>query len=275
MDQLPLIIETTDLAHLIAQPSTNGDSRVVLLDLCRPENYQSGHIPGAIHIPPGATQLGRPPAPGLAPEPRQLRAIIEHIGLQPTDHVVVYDDEGGGWAGRMIWLLDTIGFHNYSYLNGGLIAWKDDGRELSNSIPDTQQASYEIAPNSAVTVSLEELQGMVGAADLVIWDARSPMEYLGQRQTAIRNGHIPGAVNYEWTRAMDPGNSLRLRNLEQIQDELSQLGITKDKRVVTHCQSHHRSGLTYLIGKALGFDIRAYAGSWGEWGNHPDTPVEI
>jgi len=91
--------------------------------------------------------------------------------------------------------------------------------------------------------------------------------------TAAKNGHIPGAINAEWTSLMDRNNSLRIR--KDAKEYLASLGLTSDKSIVTHCQSHHRSGFTYLVGKALGFNIRAYHGSWSEWGNHPNTPVEV
>ena len=108
-----------------------------------------------------------------------------------------------------------------------------------------------------------------------IWDARSPKEYRGETINAAKGGHIPGALNYEWTQAMDQSQNLRLKPLEQILKELQALGMSADKDTVTHCQSHHRSGLTYLLAKLLNFkSIKAYAGSWGEWGNRLDTPIE-
>ena len=73
---------------------------------------------------------------------------------------------------------------------------------------------------------------------------------------------------------MDRGNNLRLRPIELLKEELEELGITPNKKIITHCQTHHRSGLAYFVGKLLGLNIKAYDGSWSEWGNHPDTPVE-
>ena len=106
------------------------------------------------------------------------------------------------------------------------------------------------------------------------WDARGPLEYSGEKVLAAKGGHIPGAVNFEWTAGMDLNDHLRIRH--DIAEVLQKLGITPDKEVITHCQSHRRSGFTYLVAKALGYPrVKAYAGSWSEWGNHPDTPVEV
>ena len=88
----------------------------------------------------------------------------------------------------------------------------------------------------------------------------------------MRGGHIPGAINLDWLDTMDRQNNLKL--MPQMQALLDAHGITQDKSIITHCQTHHRSGLTYLIGKMLGYKIRAYHGSWSEWGNDSDTPIE-
>ena len=91
--------------------------------------------------------------------------------------------------------------------------------------------------------------------------------------SAYETGHIPGAINFEWTAGMDLNDHLRIR--QDIAEVLKNLGITPDKEVITHCQTHRRSGFTYVVAKALGYPrVRAYAGSWSEWGNLPDTPIE-
>jgi thiosulfate/3-mercaptopyruvate sulfurtransferase len=107
-----------------------------------------------------------------------------------------------------------------------------------------------------------------------VWDARSSEEYLGLRAGSMRNGHIPGAVNLDWVDVMDPARNLRLLPLAVIRDKLRSLGINDDDSIITHCQSHHRSGLTYMVAKLLGHRAKGYHGSWGEWGNNPDVPIE-
>ena len=264
---LPLVIEPADLATRLDAPE------LILVDLTSQARYAEGHIPNAHFVDPKQTQLGQPPAPGLPPAQAQLEALFGALGHRSDAVYVVYDDEGGGWAGRFIWLLDVIGHRHYHYLNGGLHAWLAEQRPLSADVQPRAQGTVALTLDASPTASREYLQSRLGAADLAIWDARSPAEYRGEKLFAARGGHIPGAVNLEWTAAMDPARALRIRS--DIGEQLEALGITADKEIVTHCQTHHRSGFTYLLAKALGYPrVKAYAGSWGEWGNLPDTPIQ-
>ena len=265
-----LIIEPEALNALL---NTQKSDNIVIVDLGKEERFLNAHIPGAVLVTPNQTQAG-PPIPGLAPSDEQLTELMQGIGLQANTYVVVYDDEGGGWAGRFIWLLDEIGHDNYSYLNGGIHAWAGEGYELENGSSSPKKSSIQVANTGKYSVTKPELLRLVESQEVQIWDARSPMEHNGSTAYAARAGRIPGSFNYEWTRAMDQQNNLKLKPSNTLIAEINQAGLDADKATVTHCQTHHRSGLTYLLGKALNFkNIKAYPGSWGEWGNSPDTPV--
>ena len=265
---LPLVIEPRDLLARLDAPE------LILVDLTSVARYEAGHIPGARFVDPKRTQLGLPPAPGLRPTQAALEALFSELGHRPDAVYVVYDDEGGGWAGRFIWLLDVIGHKAYHYLDGGIHSWIAEGLALSHYLPDAATAQVSLTLHDEPTATREYLQSRLGAADLAIWDARNEAEYTGEKVLAAKGGHIPGAKNFEWTAGMDKTRNLRIRtDMAQI---LKDLGITPDKEVITHCQTHHRSGFTYLVAKSLGYPrVKGYAGSWGEWGNHPDTPVEL
>ncbi len=268
MADLPLLLEPEQLANLL--PLDN----ILIIDQSKAETFAEGHIPGAVHLDFKRLQRPGTPVPGLLPEVADLEAVFSELGLTPDTHVICSDDEGGGWAGRLIWVLDCIGHTKYSYINGGIVAWRQAGLPQETGTVTPQASDYKItAINPDATFTKAQVLDNLGKPDFAIWDARSAAEYTGEKVISARGGHIPGAVNYEWTRGMDKDRGLRINDLDAFRTLLSGLGIDETKRIATHCQTHHRSGYTYLVGKILGFDIRGYAGSWSEWGNDENTPV--
>lgn len=267
---LPLLLEPDALEPLL------GHADVLIVDLSTPETHRRAHVPGAVFVPFQQTMLGAPPTPGGLPDAGHLEQLLSAIGLTDSKWVVVYDDEGGGWAGRFIWLLDCVGHHRYAYLNGGIHGWLAEQMPVSQEVTQPQATNFQVTVVEGCSADKDYLLQNLERDDLVVWDARSPEEYAGLRVNAQKAGHIPGAKNYEWTRAMDRHNGLKIRDHETLRNELAECGISGDKEIITHCQSHHRSGFTYMLGKILGFKhIKAYPGSWSEWGNDPDTPVEV
>lgn len=266
---LPLLLDAPLLQAHLADPD------LLIVDLGKESVYQQVHVPGAVSFNVKRLTLGEQPAPGkLAPLDR-LAAELSALGLRAEQQVVAYDDEGGAAAGRFLWTLERLGHGRYAFLDGGIHAWLAAGLATESQSRTPRPSHYEAKLHDGAEADLAYVLAQHARPDHVIWDARSPEEFSGQLVRAQRSGHIPGAVNYEWTRALDRANALRLRPLPELRAELAALGISADKTVITHCQTHHRSGLTWLLGKILGFpDIKAYAGSWSEWGNRPDTPIE-
>ena len=111
INTLGLLLEADDLEQHL------GNDKLIIIDLCRDTVYQQAHVPGAIHVDFKKLLGGIQPATGKIPSEAQLSTVFSEIGLTPESYVVAYDDEGGGWAGRLIWTLDMIGHQNYAYLN--------------------------------------------------------------------------------------------------------------------------------------------------------------
>jgi thiosulfate/3-mercaptopyruvate sulfurtransferase len=268
MADIPLLLEPEQLADMFPL------NKVLIIDQSKLENFVQGHIPGAVHLDFKRLQRPGTPVPGLLPDVQELEAVFSELGLTPDTHVICSDDEGGGWAGRLIWVLDSIGHTQYSYVNGGIIAWREAGLPQETGEHATVPSSYRIsAINTDFSMTKDEVLARIGDDDFAIWDARSEAEYTGEKVISKRGGHIPGAVNYEWTRGMDKARGLRIQDLNEFRQLLADMGIDDSKQIATHCQTHHRSGFTYLVAKILGYDVRGYAGSWSEWGNDENTPI--
>lgn len=269
---LPLLLEPAELQAALGTPG------LLVVDLGKDSVHQQAHVSGAILFNGRQLLGGELPSPGKLASPAQLSAAFSALGLTPDTHVVACDDEGGAWAGRLLWTLEVIGHRRYSYLNGGIHAWLAAGLPVECGMATATPSNYTAtlvegaeSPHADIDYMLAHYRDV----DHVLWDSRSPEEFSGSMVRAQRAGHIPGARNYEWTRAIDRANALRVRPLEDVRAELAALGITGEKTVITYCQTHHRSGFTWLLGRLLGFPrMKAYAGSWSEWGNRHDTPVE-
>lgn len=237
--------------------------------------FAQAHPAGAVLVEPAELVAGVPPATGKLPDAQRIEALLTRIGYSAERYVVALDDEGGGWAGRLLWTLDCIGRRDWGYLNGGLHAWHGAGLPLEQGLADTPPATHPVTVtlDRAPIAEQADVLAAIDDDDVQIWDVRSAAEYAGLRRAAARVGHIPGALNTDWLQLQDPDRQLRL--IEDLPAFLAQAGLAVDsKQIITHCQTHHRSSLSYLVGRLLGFrSIRAYHGSWSEWGNDPTTPI--
>ncbi len=267
---LPLLIEADELATLIG----NNHPHIKIFSLTSLESYRAGHIPGALLLPPTELQCGTPPAVGKLPPAKYLSELFSQLGLRRQDHIVAYDDEGGGWAGRLVWTMDVLN-QPCSMLNGGIYAWKASGHATETRINEPVMSYYAVQINRSPIIDCHEVIQSLSDKKQVIWDARSREEYDGKQLNARRAGHIPGAVHCDWKYLMDKKNHYRLRHKDTLIKQLKELGCDKDKNIITYCHTHHRSGLSYFVGKWLGYRIRAYDGGWAEWGSLDDTPIEV
>lgn len=278
MATFPLLIAPLNLLPHLDQPNLR------IIDLSRESVFQQVHLRGAVWLNGRRLMRGIEPIAAGLPDLDVLTALMAELGITPQHHVIAYDDEGGGWASRLIWTLHRLGHDKVSLLDGGIHAWLADGlptEEGASSAIDCPPSTWQLDPQPEV--SAEQLMARMAQHRDPIWDCRSLEEYTGDRLAARRGGHLPNAKHYEWTRAMDRSNALRLRPLDQIRQDLIECGILSDQLhatatptihpIVTYCQSHHRSSFAYVVGKILDLPIQAYAGGWSDWGNRSDTPI--
>lgn len=270
MSQYPLLIDAQILEkHL-------NDENFLIVDLCKRETYKTHHIPGAVHFDYSHIVKVDKPVMGLVPEDEKLIEIFSSLGITQQTHVVAYDDEGGGKACRFMWTLELAGHEKLSLLNGGIFSWANSGLPLSSLESLPTPAKFKLDKNTSVLATLDYIQDNLENNQVQLLDARSVAEHRGSKAFALKGGHIPGAIHYEWTDAMDKNNNLCMLPIEEVERILLNKGFDKNNTIVAYCHSHHRSSYSYYVLKAVGFkNIKGYAGSWSEWGNHSDTEVEV
>jgi len=270
------MVNTSILIEPEALQAMLADAQLLVVDLSKAATYAQLHIPGAMHMEYSILNSGTQPAPGLLPPEERLAQIAGLLKLDKMSRIVAYDDEGSGRAARLAWTLHYLGYESVQVLNGGLHAWNNEGHPVDNQpvLPDITATLPLAARNPSVLADDTYILEHLDDESVALLDARTPEEYAGTKVRAARGGHIPGAVNLNWLDTMDKNRNLRFKSPDILNDALRTLGIRIEQEVITYCQSHHRSAHAWLMLKSLGFArVRGYAGSWSEWGNHPDTPV--
>jgi thiosulfate/3-mercaptopyruvate sulfurtransferase len=266
---LPLVVEPEHLETVLDHEG------LVVVHISKPDRYAQFHVPGAVFVEGAHFVRVEKPVFGLLPDAQNFGRLLESLGIGPYSHVVAYDDEGGGWASRFLWTLDVAGHSAFSLLNGGLVAWVNEGFRTSQQAATAAGASYSVAWRETPVADTDYILSRLGSADLGLLDSRTPQEFSGEKRFAERGGHIPGARLLNWTDTMDQSRNLRLKPVEELDEMLQQRGLSGDKEIICYCQSHHRSSHAYIMLKMLGYPrIKGYPGSWSAWGNRSDTPVE-
>ena len=266
---LPLLIEPDTL-----EESLTCDN-ILIVDMNKAETYLKMHIPGAVQLEYLHITASRRPVMGLVPDDETLAALFSSLGIDANTHVIAYDDEGGGRAARLLWTLEVAGHTRTSMLNGGLHSWANEGHPLDTEPVSPKPKTFNVNRNSGPIADSTYIMEQLDNENCRPLDVRTPDEYHGIKKFAVRAGHIPGAVNLNWTEAIDTNRNLRFKPDGELQALLAPLGITPDKEVITYCQTHHRSAHSWIVLKHLGYEhIKGYPGSWSDWGNNPELPVE-
>ena len=269
IDRLPLVLEADEVNSLRLRDD------LLIVDVRTLEQCIDGHIPGAVMLEYPDLVVKRGEATGTLPAQAHLSRVLSDIGLSRHRHVVAYNDDNGSHAARLLWTLEILGHRNYSLLNGGFAAWDELDLPVAAAPEHPVKSSYTATLQNDSWADFDYVLSKIGNTDTLILDTRSPEEYRGENVKAARGGHIPGAVNVDWTLAIDLIDNGRLRSDAELIAVLKEAGVTPDKEIIPYCHTHQRSAHTSFVLKHLGFPrVRAYPGSWSEWGNRIDAPIQ-
>ncbi len=245
--------------------------------------YEVGHIPGAVKVD-WVAELNDPLTRDYVDHTR-LQKLLRAKGVDGDTQIVMYGDKNNWWATYSFWVFRLFGLSNLHIMDGGRARWEAEGREMTTDVPSFPAGNVTVKPrdDSSIRAFRDTVLAHIGKGGKLV-DVRSPEEFRGERlhmpdypnEGALRGGHIPGAKNVPWARAVNPETHTFRPKSELEAIYMKEMGLATRDDVVTYCRIGERSSHTwFVLTYLLGLDrVRNYDGSWTEWGNMVRAPIE-
>jgi len=245
------------------------NKNLVILDIRDYSEYKKGHVKGAVNIP-GLKNLFDATTWKM-PKLNFLKELFSDAGVDSDKLVVIYDNGQFFWSARAYWILEVLGHHNVGLLKYAY------GNYLEKNLPiskkDTKVARAEFIPRVNNNEIQTKLSTLMAINKKTIIDGRKKESYMGEESIAKRYGHIPTAQNYACTNnfsvTKDGSKMKDFSELKKIYKDLP-----KEKGIILYCDGGAEAALNYIVLNELGFKASVYDGSWKEWGNDDNVPVE-
>jgi thiosulfate/3-mercaptopyruvate sulfurtransferase len=243
-------------------------------------SYERGHIKNATGWN-WTTQLNDNVRRDI-PNQQQFEELCSASGIGNDDTVILYGDNNNWFAAFAFWQFKIYGHKDVRLMNGGRKKWELEGRPFTAEVPAPKRSSYHAArPDGSLRARREDIFKILSGKPASLVDVRSPDEFTGKviappgmTETAQRGGHIPGAANIPWAKAVNEDGTFK--SYEELSSLYGAKGLRPNKETVAYCRIGERSSHTWFVLKyLLGFDkVSNYDGSWTEWGNLVDAPIE-
>ncbi|PLY07217.1 MAG: hypothetical protein C0625_06270 [Arcobacter sp.] len=259
---MPAIVSVNWLKNNINHPNLS------IIDLREKIEYEKDHIKNAVNIP-GLKSLFDEKF--FMPKLDFLKKLFSEAGIDSNSLVLAYDNGDFIWAARFYWILETLGHNNVGILNIGYSDWLK--KQLPISTINYKAERKEFVPRINNKKVETKLSTLLSVGNKTIIDGRKKSHYAGEESTATRYGHIPTAKNYACTQnyqVTSIGN--KMRDLDELRDLYKD--IPKEKEIVLYCDGGAEAALNYIVLQELGYKASVYDGSWLEWGNDLEVPID-
>ena len=258
--------------------SNLGGKGFVVIDVRSQNEYNGGHIPGALALNPESVRGNVKGLPSMLLPADILAAKFSLMGIEPSDTVVlVYSGDKLRDATLISMAMERLGHRSYVILDGGYDKWTAEKRPVDTRLPHVSKANYTVSPGPDTFTVDAQLVLNASQKGTIILDVRPADYFTGAKQDEARGGHIPGAVNRDFSMDLAlPGSGSSLKPLNDLDAAYAALIPTRNHPVIVHCRTGHQASQTYFVLRhILGYtNVRWYDAGWTEWAANPDLPVE-
>lgn len=220
------------------------DKNVIIVSTRTFSDYQQVHLPGAVNVW-HLDLYTEPIANGYLKSPEELAKIFGSKGISETKTIVLYDAGSGKFSGRLYWILKYLGAKDVRILDGQMKAWRAQRGAVTKAPASVKAVTFTPNVQKAIFVSTAQVSAASGKSGAVIVDVRSPEEFNGTDETDIRKGHIPEAVNLEFSNVLT--DAATFKSSEELKKIFTAKGISADKEIILYCKTSVRAGIVYFV----------------------------
>ena len=272
-----VLVDTNWTDEHIADPNV----RIAEVDYDPTANYNLGHIPGSVLLD-WKKDINDPVSRNIISK-SACEQLLRSIGVNEDTILILYGDFNNWFAAFAFWVFKYYGYNDVRIMNGGRRKWLDEDRKLDRAIPSYPEGNFKAkGQDEKIRTYLNEVSNSINRDDRVMVDVRSPAEFSGEvtapaeypTEHAQRGGHIPGAKNIPWGKAVNEDGTFK--SVEELTQLYQAKGVLPEKEVIAYCRIGERSSHTWFVLKyLLGYpNVKNYDGSWTEWGNMIGNPIE-
>ncbi len=252
------------------------DKNLKIIDIRLPEDYAAGHIPDSVNLSYKELQVERDGVKGLIPSANEMATKLSALGIKDTDTIVVVDHIKNLWSSRLLWTLEVYGHGDTKLMDGSYALWESEGKKITSDSTSISSSKYSFTGEAKpeLIISLQKVMESIDDETSIVLDTRSADEYAGRDVRAERGGHIPESIHVEWVQNVDAdGKFLPAEDLKNLYNSTS---VTNDLDIYTLCQTAVRATHSwFVLQELLGYEnVAVYDGSWTEWGNLENTPID-